>query len=175
MYERTSRSLLVRGIATFGAAISLPLAAQNVPPKLQPPSNEQLVLQVHAKGEQIYTCKEDIDRFAWILKGPDAQLFDKAGKVVGKHFLGPSWQMNDGSSVKGESAANAPAPNADAIPWLLVKVVSHEGNGVLSPVTSIQRINTNGGKAPASGCDSVATGKEIRVPYSADYLFYAPK
>jgi hypothetical protein len=54
-------------------------------------------------------------------------------------------------------------------------VVSHEGNGVLSRVTKIQRLNTKGGKAPASGCDSIHAGQEVRVPYSADYLFYVPK
>jgi Protein of unknown function (DUF3455) len=68
-----------------------------------------------------------------------------------------------------------PSPDADSIPWLLVNVVSHEGSGVLSRASSIQRLNTKGGKAPASGCDSATAGKEVRVPYSADYLFYAPK
>jgi hypothetical protein len=56
-----------------------------------------------------------------------------------------------------------------------VKVVSHEGQGVLTPVTSIQRINTKGGKGPASGCDAGHAGQEVRVAYSADYLFFAPK
>jgi hypothetical protein len=46
---------------------------------------------------------------------------------------------------------------------------------VLSRATSIQRLNTKGGKAPASGCDAAHAGQEVRVPYSADYLFYAPK
>jgi len=53
--------------------------------------------------------------------------------------------------------------------------VDHAGSGVLSPVTSIQRVNTKGGKAPATGCDAASANKELRVPYSADYLFYAPK
>jgi hypothetical protein len=75
----------------------------------------------------------------------------------------------------GKAAANVPSPNADSIPWLLVKVVSHEGKGLLTPVTSIQRINTKGGKAPAFGCDVGHAGQEVRVPYSAEYLFFAPK
>jgi hypothetical protein len=75
----------------------------------------------------------------------------------------------------GKAAANAPSPDADSIPWLLVKVVSHEGTGLLTPVSSIQRINTKGGKAPASGCDVGHAGQEVRVPYSAEYLFFAPK
>ena len=156
----------------FAAAAT---AAQRVPPALQPPANEQLVLQVHAKGDQIYSCKVDGPQPGWTLKAPDAQLFDKDGKAFGKHFAGPSWEASDGSRVVGKAAANAPSPDADSIPWLLVKVVSHEGEGMLAHITSIQRINTKGGRAPASGCDAVHAGQEVRVPYSADYLFFAPK
>jgi hypothetical protein len=149
--------------------------AQQVPQNLQPPAGEQLLLQVHAKGDQIYTCKADGGQFSWALKEPDAQLFDKDGNPFGKHFAGPSWEAADGSRITGKAAANAPSPDADSIPWLLVKVVSRSGAGVLVPVTSLQRINTKGGKAPASGCDAAHVGQETRVPYSADYVFFAPK
>ena len=162
-------------LAALAPLLSLPLAAQEVPPQLQPPANEQLFLQLHAKGDQVYTCKEGATAFLWELKAPDAQLFDKDGKPFGKHFAGPSWEANDGSRVTGKAVANVPSPDADSIPWLLVNVVSHEGTGVLSRATSIQRLNTKSGKAPASGCDSVRAGQAVRVPYSADYLFYAPK
>jgi hypothetical protein len=149
--------------------------AQQVPPQIQAPANEQLLLQVHAKGDQVYTCKGDPAQYAWTLKAPDAQLFDKDGKPFGKHFAGPSWEASDGSRVTGKAVANAPSPDADSIPWLLVNVISHDGSGVLSRATSIQRLNTKGGKAPALGCDAAHAGQEVRVPYSADYLFYAPK
>jgi hypothetical protein len=149
--------------------------AQQVPQQLQPPANEQLLLQVHAKGDQVYTCMSAPAQYTWTLKAPDAQLFDKDGKPFGKHFAGPSWEANDGSRVMGKAVANAPSPDADSIPWLLVNVVSHDGSGVLSRATTIQRLNTKGGKAPASGCDAAHAGQEVRVPYSADYLFYAPK
>jgi hypothetical protein len=149
--------------------------SQSVPQQLQPAANEELLLQVHAKGDQIYTCKEGrANQFAWTLKAPDAQLFDKNGKLFGKHFSGPSWQASDGSTVVGKAAANA-TPDPDSIAWLLINVVSRSGQGVLSKVTSIQRLNTKGGKASASGCDSAHAGQESRVPYSADYLFFAPK
>jgi hypothetical protein len=162
-------------LAAASTVLSLSVAAQQVPPQLQPPANEKLLLQVHAKGDQVYTCKGDAGQFAWALKAPDAQLFDKDGKPFGKHFAGPSWEASDGSRVTGKAVANAPSPDADAIPWLLVNIVSHEGSGVLSSATTIQRLNTKGGKAPASGCDAANAGKELRVQYSADYLFYAPK
>lgn len=162
-------------LAAASTVLSLSVAAQQVPPQLQPPANEKLLLQVHAKGDQVYTCKGDAGQFAWALKAPDAQLFDKDGKPFGKHSAGPSWEASDGSRVTGKAVANAPSPDADSIPWLLVNIVSHEGSGVLSSATTIQRLNTKGGKAPASGCDAANAGKELRVAYSADYLFYAPK
>lgn len=167
----------VRGLlsATLGVVFSIFFVAQDVPEQIKPGDDQQLVLQLHATGDQIYKCKEDIGGYVWTLKAPDAQLFDKNGKGVGKHFGGPSWEINDGSRVRGEVAAIAPSPDKDAIPWLLVNVTGHEGNGVLSLVTKVQRINTKGGKAPAKGCDEAHETKELRVPYSADYLFYAPK
>ncbi len=161
--------------AVAGIYPSWGVSAQQVPAQIQPPANEQLLLQVHAKGDQVYACKGDAAQFAWTLKAPDAQLFDKDGKSFGKHFAGPSWEANDGSRVTGKAVANVPSPDADSIPWLLVNIVNHEGTGVLSRATTIQRINTKGGKPPASGCDAAHAGQEVRAPYSADYLFYAPK
>jgi hypothetical protein len=164
----TLTALLLPAAAIFAAA-----QAQQVPPDLRPPPNEQLVVQVHATGDQIYTCQTDGSQGVWKLKAPDAQLSTDDGKVFGKHYAGPSWEAKDGSKIIGKATANAASPDADAIPWLLVTVVSHAGKGVLSPVTSIQRLNTKGGKAPADSCET--NGQEVRVPYSADYLFFAPK
>lgn len=165
---------LVVCLALICSALSLP--AQQIPPTLQPPAGEQLFLTLHAKGDQVYACKEGATRIAWMLKQPDAQLFDKDGKPFGKHFAGPAWEANDGSRVLGQAVADAPSPDPSSIPWLLVHVVRHEGStGALSRASTIQRINTKGGKAPDSGCDSTTTGREIRVPYAADYLFYAPQ
>src|SRR5882724_2905006 len=156
-------------VVTFVSSLSV-LAAQEaeVPPQLQPPVDEQLLLQLHAKGDQIYVCRSESAQFNWTLKAPDAQLF-------GKHFAGPTWQANDGTRVTGKAAVSIASPDAESIPWLLVKVVSHDGNGILSRATTIQRLNTKGGKAPASGCDSDHVNQEVRVPYSADYFFYGPK
>jgi len=149
--------------------------AQSVPKQLQPAANEHPVLQVHAKGDQIYVCQEGVTQFVWTLKAPEAQLFDKDGKPFGEHSAGPSWQASDGSRITGRAVANAASPDVNSIPWLLVTIVDRSGKGVLSSVTSIQRLNTKGGKAPDTGCDSVHTGREVRVPYTADYLFFAPR
>jgi hypothetical protein len=162
-------------LVATSTVLSFSVAAQQVPQQLQPPAKDQLLLQVHGKGDQVYTCSSAAVQYTWTLKAPDAQLFDKNGKPFGKHFAGPSWEANDGSRVTGKAIADAPSPDADSIPWLLVNIVSHDGSGVLSRATTIQRLNTKGGKAPVSGCDASHGGKEVRVSYSADYVFYAPK
>ena len=161
-------------LSAAGTVLSLAVAAQQVPPPTQPSAKEQLLL-VHAKGYQIYTCKGDGAQFTCTLKAPDAQLFDSNGKPFGKHVPGPSWEANDGSRVTGKAVANAPSPDAKSIQWLLVNIISHDGSGVLSGATTILRLNTKGGRAPASGCDASHADREVRRPYSADYLFFAPK
>jgi hypothetical protein len=148
---------------------------QEIPPALQPPVNEKLILQLHGTGDQIYTCKSESGQFNWTLKAPDAQLLDIKGQPFGKHFAGPTWQSNDGTRITGKLAATLDSPDVESIPWLLLKVVSHTGNGILSRATTIQRLHTQGGKTPADGCDSDHVSQEVRVAYSADYLFYAPK
>jgi hypothetical protein len=168
--RRLAFAMLIAAVS----CVSFSSAAQQVPQQLQPAVHQQLLVQVHAQGDQIYTCKTDGAQFTWALKAPDAKLFTKDGKLFGKHFAGPSWQASDGSRITGKAIANAPSPDPDSIPWLLVNVVSHDGDGLLSRVTTVQRLNTKGGKAPASGCNSEHDGQEVRAPYSADYLFYTP-
>jgi len=147
----------------------------NVPDAIQPPAGEALVLMVRATGFQIYVCRPDADgKRAWTLKAPDAELFDEQGKLIGKHFGGPTWQLNDGSQVTGKMAAKADAPDPKAIPWLLVTVTSNSGKGALSRVTTIQRINTVSGLPPAASECSESSGEvEFKSSYSADYYFYA--
>lgn len=173
MRQLICRLLSAALLAAMSTIPSLSSTAQQVPQQLQPSGSELLLLQVHGKGDQIYTCRMDGEQFTWALKAPDAQLFDKSGKLLGKHFAGPSWEANDGSRITGKAVANAPSPAPNSIPWLLVNIVSHGGNGLFSRVTTVQRLNTEGGKAPASVCNAAHVGQELRVPYTADYLFYA--
>jgi hypothetical protein len=75
--------------------------------------------------------------------------------------------------VTGAKVAQADAPVADAVPWLLLRATSTSGHGRFSDVTFIQRLATRGGKAPASGCDAAHNGAELPVTYRADYYFYS--
>jgi Protein of unknown function (DUF3455) len=150
-------------------------AAPVVPASLQVPTTQVLSLQAHAIGVQIYECQashDDPTRFDWVFKAPEAQLFDHAGKPIIKHYAGPTWEASDGSTVVGEVTAKDNGPDPMAIPWLLLRAKSTSGHGSLSRTQSIQRLITAGGKAPAGGCGAALLGSEVRMHYTADYLFY---
>ncbi len=145
------------------------------PEALKVPATQVLSLATQATGVQIYECeasKDDPMRFEWVFKAPEAELFDSAGKRIGRHYTGPIWEANDGSKVVGEVRARDNGPDPNAIPWLLLSAKSTSGNGVFSQTQSIQRIHTAGGKAPEEGCNQSQVGKETRVPYKAKYYFY---
>lgn len=148
----------------------------DVPDNLKAPVNETVILEAHATGVQIYVCRADsAQKSEWVLKAPEAELTDTAGKKVIHHFAGPTWRHADGSEVMGKVVAKQDAPRPDAIPWLLLAAVNHTGKGILTQVTTIQRIHTEGGLPPQAGdCNLAANGHESRSAYSADYYFYAP-
>ena len=145
-----------------------------IPTELTPPAGAKLVLKAHATGAQVYICKAaDNGKFQWVLKAPDAQLHDRKGAVLGQHFAGPTWKHKDGSEVVGKAVAHVDSPDAAAVPWLLLSATSHTGEGAFAKVSSIQRINTKGGKPSAAAqCDRSKDGTQIRSRYSADYYFY---
>jgi hypothetical protein len=147
----------------------------SVPETLKVPATEVLSLETQGVGVQIYEChasKDNSERFEWVFKAPEADLFDSDGKKIGRHYSGPTWEANDGSKVVGELRALDNGPDPNAIPWLLLSAKSVSGNGVFSQTQSIQRMHTTGGKAPAEGCNRAEVGKETRVPYTARYYFY---
>jgi len=160
---------------TAGRSHSTPLV---VPASIGAPEGAKVAARFHAVGAQVYVCGAVTPSpgapptYAWTLKSPDATLQDESGAAVGMHGAGPSWTSKDGSSVTGEKVAQANAPDAEAIPWLLVRTTATSGQGVFSKVTYIQRVHTKGGKAPAAGCDAGTVGTEYRADYSADYYFY---
>jgi len=167
--------LFVLGAYLAAAQIAPPT---DVPPQLAVPAGFELVLSARGVGSQIYTCKTDANGiFSWTLKAPEAELRDSNNndKVIGHHFAGPTWKLDDGSEVTGKAAAHVDSPDVDSIPWLLVNVVSHAGKGLLTSVTTIQRLHTHGGKPPATGCDESHKNAETKSSYTADYYFYAPK
>ena len=167
--------------AVGGAALAALLAAcaapgPAVPADLKVPPAQSVSLEARATGVQIYECKPSKDapaRYEWSFSAPEAELFDAAGRKIGRHYAGPTWESNDGSKVVGQVKSQHDAPAPDAIPWLLLTAKSTSGDGVLGRAVSIQRVDTVGGKAPAGGCSAAQAGQQARVPYRASYYFYA--
>jgi hypothetical protein len=128
------------------------------------------------------------------------RVFGEAVQII-THFLSPvvnpndigpkpprfgdaTWQSSfDSSRVWAQkenfiSAGSDPScPNTGSIDCLLLQVIGSDegptGGRLLTKTTFIQRLNTNGGSAPASGCFVTGdVGKQALVPYSADYFFF---
>jgi hypothetical protein len=99
-------------------------------------------------------------------------------------FGNATWQSSvDSSKVWAQAlhsiaAGSDPScPNAGAIGCLLLQSIGSQqgpaGGKVLTKATFIQRLNTKGGSAPADGCATIAdVGKQVLVPYSADYYLF---
>jgi len=150
-----------------GSLVSARAAETSIPDALAAPG-ETTVLTMHAEGAQVYECKAGPDgKLAWAFREPVATLLVD-GKTVGRHYAGPNWEHSDGSAVVGKAAGNAPGAAPNDIPWLKLDVVSRRGSGVLSGITTVQRIHTRGGKLEGA-CDSAGTYRS--APYSADYVF----
>lgn len=128
---------------------------------------ETVVLQVHAAGAQIYECKADASgRTSWQFREPIASLF-RDGKTVGRHYAGPTWQIEE-SSIVGKGVGRAPGATTKDVPWLKLDVSDRRGDGPLKDVTTVQRINTAGGNL-GGACEEAG---ELRAePYIADYIF----
>jgi hypothetical protein len=164
----------------------------DVPSELSVYSNEVPYLMGHAVGTQNYSCLPAANgAVGWTLFGPQATLFSEDGGQVITHFLSANpdeaglpratWQHSrDSSSVWAALSAmssNAAYVDPNAIPWFLLRTVGKQNGPAsgdrLTHTTAIQRVNTSGGKAPASGCASASDiGRKALVPYEADYVFY---
>ena len=154
------------------------------PPIAVPDGGGGVLLHAGGTGTQNYTCSSvAVDggtSYAWVFTGPQADLADCAMHNIGKHFASdggpgaPEWlTTSDGTYVIGKKvAAETPDGGSGAIPWLLLQAQAHGGTGTLSHADYIQRVRTNGGLAPSTGCDASSVGMTQDVPYTADYYFF---
>jgi hypothetical protein len=142
-------------------------ASAQVPPAIAVP-DETAVATFHAEGAQVYECKAGNDgKLAWTFREPIATLLLE-GNTVGRHYAGPNWEHVDGSAITGKVAANAPGKSPGDIPWLKLDVTARRGSGTLSGVSTVQRINTQGG-VYAGACEKA--GAFHSAAYAADYVF----
>jgi Protein of unknown function (DUF3455) len=161
------KTTLLALLLLSGAPMSVKAAETPLPETIAAPG-ETVVLTVHAEGAQVYECKMGADgKLGWAFREPVATLLVD-GKTIGRHYAGPNWEHSDGSAVVGKAIGNAPGASASDIPWLKLEVISKRGSGVLTGVTTVQRINTQGGKLDGA-CDKAGSFKS--APYAADYVF----
>jgi len=181
-------------IALPGVAHAQKLTPPAVPDKLQPLEGNEVYLIGHAFGTQDYVCRASGSGVAFVLTTPEAVLFDNPARRIINHYFSPNpveggtiratWQSTRDSSVFwGKLAASATSqmdPDfvaPDAIAWLTLSragVLEGVGGGTeLAVATFVQRVNTKGGLAPSTGCNSPTdVGTTAFVPYEADYVFY---
>jgi hypothetical protein len=159
---------------SFATILSIATATAAQSPT-EPPPSQHAILTVTGKGVQIYTCQQAAAAPQWVFQAPEATLLNAAGNPVGTHAAGPIWRSNDGSAVKGDLLQKEASPDPAAIPWLLLKVSTTTGSGVMTRVEFIRRSDTHGGIAPTTGCDIQHLNAVTRVPYTATYTFYSAK
>ncbi|MDN3921267.1 DUF3455 domain-containing protein [Roseateles violae] len=165
-----------RGSTEVGLAMGRQIGALLAERHALGPDAPRLLERLAARGVQIYECRADAAApggAQWVFVEPQAELFDAAGTVQGRHYAGPHWEAADGSKLVGRVESRSEAPAADAIPWLRLSARSVGAPGRLAGVTRIERVNTSGGLAPQRRCDAAGIGSRDRVRYTADYLLYA--
>ena len=143
-----------------------------LPEAIMVPPGHSKSLSTVAQGTVAWMCKQSDKGPAWSFAGPAAVLSDDMGKPAISYYGPPAtWEHMDGSKLTGKQLATAPSA-AGSIPFQLVRTNDSPREGVLKDVTYIQRINLNGGAAPASGCDSASLGAKVLVAYTGEYIFW---
>jgi Protein of unknown function (DUF3455) len=171
--KRLSHLMLVSiaAMTAAGCATQMMVAPQ-APDAIKVPAGHAYRMTLVGAGDLTYECRATATGAAWTFAGPNATLTNAAGTVVGKYYGGPTWEANDGSKVVGKQLATAPATRPGAIPLQLVEITSGMGTGAMAGTTYIQRLDTTGGVAPGSACDTGRVGAKETVQYRADYAFY---
>jgi hypothetical protein len=165
--NKIAKMLLFATTAAVALSIRAGQISAQMPAAIDAPG-QTVVARLHAEGAQVYECKADPQgKLTWQIREPIATLL-LDGRTIGRHYAGPTWEHIDGSIVVGKVAATVFGATPNDIPWLRLEVVDRRGNGMLSGVTTVQRINTKGGSAQGQ-CDS--KGIYLSVPYSAEYVF----
>lgn len=159
---------LAGAAALLGCAFVSPVRAE-VPDAIAAKGQTEVVT-LHAVGLQVYECKSDrFGRKSWEFREPIATLI-LDGKTVGRHYDGPIWEHVDGSRVvaRKQAVGRASGATKDDLPWLKLDVAEARGTGALAGITTVQRINTQGGSYQGE-CET--PGAFYSAPYTADYVF----
>lgn len=140
-------------------------------PHLRATAGEVPEFALRANGSHVYECRAVPGGYVWTFLNPDATLFEGA-RSVGTHVQPGMWESSSDRSSASGRVAGTQAAGPGNLPWALYRAESSVDGGLFSGVTSVQRVNTAGGVAPATGCSDTSVGSETRVDFSADYYFY---
>jgi len=177
--------MAARALASVALSVlALPAVAAIAPPEglafnLRPSADEVAAFRLRASGVQVYECRALLtnpDRFAWQFVAPDVTLTDPTtgGDTAVLRSVDLWNSLTDRSSVSAVLRATQSAGTTN-LPWTYMRAIPASPDGMFAGVTSIQRVNTSGGAAPATGCAADTAGSEARVPFSAEYYFYKPR
>ena len=141
------------------------------------PGGNTRVLTFFADGVQKYKAQEIPNSnpvaYQWAFVAPQADLYDLTNRKVGNHSQGPAWQLSILDSMYGQAFSPpraAVSPDPGSIDWLLLMPKTDKPpTGAFAGVEYLQRIDTRGGKAPATPPTSAA--QTIDVHYTAIYRF----
>ncbi len=171
------RDTVIAAASLVLGACSMPMMmkAPDVPAAIAVPSGNNVAMMSVGVGDLTYECRAKANaaaEYEWAFVGPNAVLYNRdRSSTIGKYYAGPTWESSDGSKVTGKQLAVSPGASG-AIPLQLVQANPATGTGSMSGVTYIQRLNTQGGVAPAMPCAASSVGNKQVVKYQADYVFY---
>jgi hypothetical protein len=137
---------------------------------LQIPGNVEPYLRLNGKGVQVFRCERIGSDYLWRFQRPEAQLLDDKGKAVATQGANSSFKHNDGSALAARIVAYEDEPNVKDLRPVLMSATS-SGKGVFAPATFVARVENNGGLPPAS-CKPGELNRQLRVPFTADFVFY---
>jgi hypothetical protein len=103
---------------------------------------------------------------------PEPELTPPPGATIVREVQAGGAQVYACRAAADGAHLLAVVKRAGAVPALMLKVVSSNGSGALSGVQFVRRADTEGGAAPATGCDAAHAGATTAVHYSAVYTFF---
>ena len=75
--------------------------------------------------------------------------------------------------MTGKLVKSTPSPDPRNIPWLELTATPDPAKaGLLGAAVRVSRTETEGGIAPAMGCDTAHVGHTTRITYIATYTFW---
>jgi uncharacterized protein DUF3455 len=184
-------ALILAIVVPCAAGAAEPITPPPVPGTIAVTEGYKPFLMGHAVGTQNYICAPAPGGgVTWLQIGPQATVFTTNVEQFLTHYqsenpleadaLDATWQHSRDSSrvwarkIRGSADPAYVAPGA--IDWLLLGMTATKagptGGDKLLPTLFVQRVNTVGGKEPATGCSEDTINSRKLVPYEADYIFY---